>query len=117
MVGCPDANCRLDLEREINLKVSSKNAKWAVGIAITIVLCMAVYLGDSASRAQDKAEASQAELKKEIAKARDARQEIKLDVEGMKKDIEHIRESQERQEKTNDKILEALDKMNGDGDG
>lgn len=115
MSSCPDSDCRIELEKEIGSRISSKTAKWAIGITLSLFIFAVGYLDRIDSNAQDRAEANVAEINKEINKAKEERQEIKLDVEGMKKDIEYIKKSQETQEENDKEILNTLRKLNGDG--
>jgi hypothetical protein len=118
MAACPDKNCEEQRKKDHD-DVTVLKSRWkalAYGISILGLICT-TSLGlwnVSQSRAQDRVEAKAiARVEKDNEQDKEI-QDVKIDVTGIKKDIEYIKQSQKRQEENDKEIINVLRKLNGD---
>ena len=116
MDKCPSGRCQQTLLDGIDgLKTRWKLFGAIVGTVITIIAVALTLSVNSFVRAQDKQEKAREKIETVAQQNTEKCQDLEVAVEGMKKDVEWIKQSLEKQEKNDELILESLRKLNGDG--
>lgn len=117
MENCPDDKCIKQRQKDHDdvtiLKSRWKSLGYGLSTGLIILGIMMGIISKMNATAQEAASAEVVSIKTKDVEQDKEIHEIKLDVVKIKTDIEYIKDSQERQEKNDQKIIEALDKLNG----